>query len=63
MKFFERKKKPKFSDFIYTERGAGSVSLSAITSLKNLSRMIGSGQGGGGGIDLDIKRSSDLSIS
>ena len=63
MKFFERKKKSKFSDFIYTERGALPKSFcnNVIEKFEQDDRKR---QGRiGGGIDLDIKRSSDLSIS
>ena len=57
MKFFERKKKPKFSDFIYTERGALPKSFcnNVIEKFEQDDRKR---QGRiGGGIDLDIKRS------
>ena len=63
MKFFERKKKSKFSDFIYTERGALPKSFcnNVIEKFEQDDRKR-QGQVGSG-VRLDIKRSCDLSIS
>ena len=63
MKFFGRKKKTKFSDFIYVERDALPKSFcnNVIEKFEQDDRKR-QGQVGGG-VQLDIKRSSDLSIS
>ena len=63
MKFFSRKKKTKFSDFIYIERDAIPKSFcnNVIEKFEQDDRKR-QGQVGGG-VQLDIKRSSDLSIS
>ena len=63
MKFFSRKKKTKFSDFIYIERGALPKSFcnNVIEKFEQDDRKR-QGQVGGG-VCLEIKRSSDLSIS
>ena len=63
MKFFNRKKKTKFTDFIYVERGALPKSFcnNVIEKFEQDDRKR-QGQVGGG-VQLDIKRSSDLSIS
>ena len=63
MKFFSRKKKTKFSDFIYVERSALPKSFcnNVIEKFEQDDRKR-QGQVGGG-VCLDIKRSSDLSIS
>ena len=63
MKFFSRKKKTKFSDFIYIERDAIPKSFcnNVIEKFEQDDRKR-QGQVGGG-VCLDIKRSSDLSIS
>ena len=63
MKFFNRKKKTKFSDFIYVERSALPKSFcnNVIEKFEQDDRKR-QGQVGGG-VHLDIKRSSDLSIS
>ena len=63
MKFFNRKEKTKFSDFIYTEKNALPTSFcdNVIEKFEQDDRKR---QGTtGGGVNLDIKRSSDLSIS
>ena len=63
MKFFERKKKPKFSNFIYIERGALPKSFcdNVIEKFEQDDRKR-QGQVGSG-VHLEIKRSSDLSIT
>ena len=63
MKFFSRKKKTKFSDFIYVERSALPKSFcnNVIEKFEQDDRKR-QGQVGGG-VCLEIKRSSDLSIS
>ena len=63
MKFFGRKKKTKFSDFIYVERDALPKSFcnNVIEKFEQDDRKR-QGQVGGG-VQLDVKRSSDLSIS
>jgi hypothetical protein len=63
MKFFNRKKKTKFTDFIYVERDALPKSFcnNVIEKFEQDDRKR-QGQVGGG-VQLDIKRSSDLSIS
>ena len=63
MKFFNRKKKTKFTDFIYVERDAlpRSFCSNVIEKFEQDDRKR-QGQVGGG-VQLDIKRSSDLSIS
>jgi len=63
MKFFERKKKTKFSDFIYIERDALPKSFcnNVIEKFEQDDRKR-QGQVGSG-VRLDIKRSCDLSIS
>ena len=63
MKFINRKKKVDFSNFIYTERNALPKSFcnNVIEKFEQDDRKR-QGQVGGG-VDLDIKRSSDLSIS
>ena len=63
MKFFSRKKKTKFSDFIYVERDALPKSFcnNVIEKFEQDDRKR-QGQVGGG-VCLEIKRSSDLSIS
>ena len=63
MKFFERKKKSKFSDFIYIERDALPKSFcnNVIEKFEQDDRKR-QGQVGGG-VHLEIKRSSDLSIT
>ena len=63
MKFFNRKKKIDFSNFIYTERDAlpRSFCNNVIEKFEQDDRKR-QGQVGGG-VHLDIKRSSDLSIS
>lgn len=63
MKFFNRKKKLDFSNFIYTERNALPKSFcnNVIEKFEQDDRKR-QGQVGGG-VHLDIKRSSDLSIS
>ena len=63
MKFFGRKKKTKFSDFIYVERSALPKSFcnNVIEKFEQDDRKR-QGQVGGG-VCLEIKRSSDLSIS
>ena len=63
MKFFNRKKKLDFSNFIYTERNALPTSFcnNVIEKFEQDDRKR-QGQVGGG-VHLDIKRSSDLSIS
>ena len=63
MKFFSRKKKTKFSDFIYVERYALPKSFcnNVIEKFEQDDRKR-QGQVGGG-VCLEIKRSSDLSIS
>ena len=63
MKFFNRKKKTKFTDFIYVERDALPKSFcnNVIEKFEQDDRKR-QGQVGGG-VHLDIKRSSDLSIS
>ena len=63
MKFFNRKKKLDFSNFIYTERDALPRSFcdNVIEKFEQDDRKR-QGQVGGG-VHLDIKRSSDLSIS
>jgi len=63
MKFFERKKKSKFSDFIYTERGA--LPKSFCNNVIEKSEQDDRKRPGqvGSGVRLDIKRSCDLSIS
>ena len=63
MKFFSRKKKTKFSDFIYIERDAIPKSFcnNVIEKFEQDDRKR-QGQVGGG-VCLEIKRSSDLSIS
>ena len=63
MKLFNRKKKVDFSNFIYTERNALPKSFcnNVIEKFEQDDRKR-QGQVGGG-VDLDIKRSSDLSIS
>ena len=63
MKFFERKKKPKFSDFIYIERDALPKSFcnNVIEKFEQDDRKR-QGQVGSG-VHLEIKRSSDLSIT
>ena len=63
MKFFNRKKKTKSSDFIYVERDALPKSFcnNVIEKFEQDDRKR-QGQVGGG-VQLDIKRSSDLSIS
>ena len=63
MKFFGRKKKTKFTDFIYVERDALPKSFcnNVIEKFEQDDRKR-QGQVGGG-VQLDIKRSSDLSIS
>ena len=63
MKFFERKKKSKFSDFIYIERDALPKSFcnNVIEKFEQDDRKR-QGQVGSG-VHLEIKRSSDLSIT
>ena len=63
MKFFNRKKKTKFTDFIYVERDALPKSFcnNVIEKFEQDDRKR-QGQVGGG-VCLEIKRSSDLSIS
>ena len=63
MKFFERKKKTKFSDFIYIKRGALPKSFcdNVIEKFEQDDRKR-QGQVGSG-VHLEIKRSSDLSIT
>ena len=63
MKFFNRKKKTKFTDFIYVERDALPKSFcnNVIEKFEQDDRKR-LGQVGGG-VCLEIKRSSDLSIS
>ena len=63
MKFFERKKKTKFSDFIYIERDALPKSFcnNVIEKFEQDDRKR-QGQVGSG-VHLEIKRSSDLSIT
>ena len=63
MKFFGRKKKSKFSDFIYIERGALPKSFcdNVIEKVEQDDRKR-QGQVGSG-VHLEIKRSSDLSIT
>ena len=63
MKFFDRKKKSKFSDFIYIERGALPKSFcdNVIEKFEQDDRKR-QGQVGSG-VHLEIKRSSDLSIT
>ena len=63
MKFFERKKKSKFSDFIYIERNALPKSFcnNVIEKFEQDDRKR-QGQVGSG-VHLEIKRSSDLSIT
>ena len=63
MKFFNRKKKTKFTDFIYVERDALPKSFcnNVIEKFEQDDRKR-QGQVGGG-VQLNIKRSSDLSIS
>ncbi len=63
MKFFERKKKAKFSDFIYIERDALPKSFcnNVIEKFEQDDRKR-QGQVGSG-VHLEIKRSSDLSIT
>lgn len=63
MKFFERKKKTKFSDFIYIERDALPKSFcnNVIEKFEQDDRKR-QGQVGSG-VRLEIKRSSDLSIT
>ena len=63
MKFFERKKKTKFSDFIYIERDAlpRSFCNNVIEKFEQDDRKR-QGQVGSG-VHLEIKRSSDLSIT
>ena len=63
MKFFERKKKPKFSNFIYIKRGALPKSFcdNVIEKFEQDDRKR-QGQVGSG-VHLEIKRSSDLSIT
>ena len=63
MNFFGRKKKTKFSDYIYVERDALPKSFcnNVIEKFEQDDRKR-QGQVGGG-VQLDIKRSSDLSIS
>ena len=63
MKFFNRKKKTNFTDFIYVERDALPKSFcnNVIEKFEQDDRKR-QGQVGGG-VQLDIKRSSDLSIS
>ena len=63
MKFFGRKKKSKFSDFIYIERGALPKSFcdNVIEKFEQDDRKR-QGQVGSG-VHLEIKRSSDLSIT
>ena len=63
MKFFNGKKKTKFTDFIYVERDALPKSFcnNVIEKFEQDDRKR-QGQVGGG-VQLDIKRSSDLSIS
>ena len=63
MKFFERKKKSKFSDFIYTEKSA--LPKSFCNNVIEKFEQDGRKRQGqvGSGVRLDIKRSCDLSIS
>ena len=63
MKFFNRKKKTKFTDFIYIQKDALPKSFCDNVIQKfELDDRKRQGQVGGG-VHLDIKRSSDLSIS
>ena len=63
MKFFNRKKKTKFSDFIYIERNALPKSF-CDNVIEKFEKDDRKRQGQvGGGVHLDIKRSSDLSIT
>ena len=63
MKFFNRKKKLDFSNFIFTERDALPKSF-CNNVIEKFEKDDRKRQGQvGGGVHLDIKRSSDLSIS
>ena len=63
MKFFNRKKKLDFSNFIYTERDALPKSF-CNNVIEKFEKDDRKRQGQvGGGVHLDVKRSSDLSIS
>ena len=63
MKFFGRKKKTKFSDFIYDWKEMLFQSLSGNNVIEKFEKDDRKRQGQvGGGVQLDIKRSSDLSI-